>query len=88
MMTQNVWAWPVIVKLTTCLRPNIINILVASMNKNKLTDFMNFISDKLHIWYCTTYFLNSFKDISGMVQIKNNCQLCAPQSSENPTDKS
>ena len=65
-------------------KANIINILFTSMNKNKLINFMNLISDKLHVWFTVSTSRNSFKNISGTVQIKNNCQLCIPKSSESP----
>ena len=54
------------------------------MNINKLTNFMNLISGKLHIWFTVPTSKNSFKNMSVMVQIKNNCQSCAPKSIESP----
>ena len=34
-----------LIKLTSCLRPDIINILLTSVNKNKMTNVMNPISE-------------------------------------------
>ena len=82
-MIQNVWTWPWLVcyckcafwgthliKLTTCLRPNIVNILFTSVNEGKLINFMNPTSDELHIWFTVPTSKHSFKNMSGMVQIK------------------